>query len=798
MDAGRFRTALRLLATALERNTEPDLAVRIMLNLSHVESALGDQLAALRWCDEAARLADTPPTRALVHSQRATLHLNNGDAERAAALYDLAVPALTGSARANALMNRGVLHLQQWRNDLARRDFQEAARLYDAGADETGWAQAMHNDGYAALQAGELVVALEAMDTARGHLADLSPVAAAVCDQDIAEALLAAGQTREAVGLILGAARVFAQSRLRQHQGECEATAARVLLFSDPRRARRLARQAARRLRGTGSEWWALRADTVALAAEASLFPPDKAWLDRADETSRALRQLGLDHPAQLLDLLAARQAVTTGDLNRATALLRRGRTTERDSLTERLLESVALAARSLARGRRRQALADLRRGLDLLHHWQSTFGSLDLASGVAGSGRALALTGIRVALASQDPALVFEWSERTRELSSRVVPVRPPHDPELAADLSRIRRLTITEPEEGSPEADELSRLRGRVRHRVWLSRGSGQIGEVVEPSDLVSSLGAEDALVSYVWDRRRLHALVITDDTRVVIELGPQEPLVERLAGLQADLDMAASRWNPALANAVRASRDRRLTELARMLVDPVLSSVGDRRLVITPAGLLSGLPWSMLPGFIGRPVTVPVTATRWLATRGVPVPQEAAFVAGPDVARAIEEVKQSAARWPGAVTLTDDAATVAATLHAADGADLLHVSAHGRHAVENPLFSGVLLADGPLFGYDLDRLAQVPDVVILSACEVGRSTQRWAEESLGMVNAWLHAGARCVIASPAAVADDEACEVLQDVHRLMAGGTPPGVALAEATADRPTSFVCFGAGW
>ena len=117
-----------------------------------------------------------------------------------------------------------------------------------------------------------------------------------------------------------------------------------------------------------------------------------------------------------------------------------------------------------------------------------------------------------------------------------------------------------------------------------------------------------------------------------------------------------------------------------------------------------------------------------------------------------------------------------------------------------MENPLFSGVLLADGPLFGYDLDRLTEVPDVVILSACEVGRSTQRWAEESLGMVNAWLHAGARCVIASPAAVADEMAHDVLVRVHEGLADGLRPAAALAQALLDLdpegpPAPLVVFG---
>ena len=45
--------------------------------------------------------------------------------------------------------------------------------------------------------------------------------------------------------------------------------------------------------------------------------------------------------------------------------------------------------------------------------------------------------------------------------------------------------------------------------------------------------------------------------------------------------------------------------------------------------------------------------------------------------------------------------------------------------------PLFSGVELVDGPWFGYDIDQLAAVPDVVLLSACEVGRSQVRFGED-------------------------------------------------------------------
>ena len=49
------------------------------------------------------------------------------------------------------------------------------------------------------------------------------------------------------------------------------------------------------------------------------------------------------------------------------------------------------------------------------------------------------------------------------------------------------------------------------------------------------------------------------------------------------------------------------------------------------------------------------------------------------------------------------------------------LLHVAAHGHHVAESPMFSAVLLADGPLFGYDIAPNPALPDHVVLSSCDV-----------------------------------------------------------------------------
>jgi CHAT domain-containing protein len=126
-----------------------------------------------------------------------------------------------------------------------------------------------------------------------------------------------------------------------------------------------------------------------------------------------------------------------------------------------------------------------------------------------------------------------------------------------------------------------------------------------------------------------------------------------------------------------------------------------------------------------------------------------------------------------------------------------DVLHIAAHGRHSAENPLFSGLELADGSWFGYDIDQLPSVPQVVLLSACEVGRSSVRHGEELIGMTTAWLHAGVRWVIASAAAVNDEVAHDTLVAVHAGLRAGLDPAVALAAVehrAGAAPAPFVCF----
>jgi len=194
--------------------------------------------------------------------------------------------------------------------------------------------------------------------------------------------------------------------------------------------------------------------------------------------------------------------------------------------------------------------------------------------------------------------------------------------------------------------------------------------------------------------------------------------------------------------------------------------------------------------------------VSATSWLSQRHAAGarPERVGLVVGPRVARGAEEARVAASVWPSAHRLGGPDATVDAVTTLAAEVDLLHVAAHGRHAAENALFSGLELADGALFGYDIDRMPRVPGIVVLSACEVGRSSVRWGEEAVGMTRVWLHAGTRAVIATPVIVADDDACELLGAMHEGLTDGLAPAAALAAASARTGlvSPFQTHGAGF
>jgi CHAT domain-containing protein len=152
---------------------------------------------------------------------------------------------------------------------------------------------------------------------------------------------------------------------------------------------------------------------------------------------------------------------------------------------------------------------------------------------------------------------------------------------------------------------------------------------------------------------------------------------------------------------------------------------------------------------------------------------------------------------------LTLTHGEATVQNVVRAFDGADQVHIAAHGRFRDDNPLFCSLELADGNVTVYDLERLSRVPQRIVLSSCESGLSAVHAGDELMGFTAALFALGTCTLIAATVPVPDEATKGLMLALDEELSTGTQPATALVNARRKLPkmsvaaAAFVCFGAG-
>jgi CHAT domain-containing protein len=175
--------------------------------------------------------------------------------------------------------------------------------------------------------------------------------------------------------------------------------------------------------------------------------------------------------------------------------------------------------------------------------------------------------------------------------------------------------------------------------------------------------------------------------------------------------------------------------------------------------------------------------------------------ALAHGPRLDHAEAEITALARLYPEAKPLHGADAGAEAVAASWDGARLAHLAAHGRFRRDNPLFSNLELADGPLTVYDLESLRRAPRVLILSACEAALSGISPGDELMGVASALLALGCKTLIASVAPVPDEHTRTLMVALHAALDRGLRPARALAETQAawaqEGAPAFICLGSG-
>ncbi|GCE75391.1 CHAT domain-containing protein [Cellulomonas biazotea] len=814
------RDVARLRARALVELAKADFETR------GVPGAALDELDAMlveHEQDPSAGWSGLPPA---VAGLRGLLALRAGRQHEALHWLDEAVASIDDADPIDAcrvLLNRGVLHTDMHHVALSRADYAECARRARRAGFELLTFKAEHNLGYLDFVAGDLPEALARMEAAARILPGPSRPTALM---DRARVLLEAGLVGVADQTLAEAAELFEQHRRVRDVAECElARAECALLRGDVAAAGRFAASAARRFRRRREDAWVVRAALLGLQVDAVAY----AQARQDDPRTRTL-WAGLSRRAGRLEAMCRATGRTAWEVGaayvRIESDLARGALDDPDGLLEQLgtvrgSDPIAVrlhgrwirAKLALAAGDRARAARFVHAGQRDLALHRSRFGSLDLRTAGAVHGRALATLDVELALATGRPTAVLDAGERVRAVIGGTPRVSPPSDPDSAALLSQLRRLIDdSRGVIGRASADpvrakavrEAQRLKHEILARSWHERGQAGDDRPGRAADVRRVLAERpgSVLVDIGVHRGELLAVAASAHGMALHRLGRAADVAEVVRRVHADLEVTA---NPLVPAELREVAHRSLahgTAALESRLAPLVEVPGE--LVVVATGWLAALPWSMLAPRAGRPTVVAPSVHHWVRYAGTAPahPERVTAAAGPGLRHADDEVREVGSLWSGGEVLVADDATVARTIEVLGSPGLVHLAAHGRHEPDNPLFSSLRMADGPLFAHELDAGSQTPDLVVLSSCEVGRASVRAGGEALGMASVLLRRGVGCVVAAIAPIPDETAMRVMTRMHALLREGDPVAQAVATAMAEdaRRTGVVaplmCFGA--
>lgn len=807
--------AKRLLDEAVRLARRHDLPARlgeVLVTRGAVNHELGRPRSAQRDFDLAGRLIDDAMVAELA-AQQGALHQNRGRLAEAARLYRrvLATPGVPADVRAKIANNLGVIESQRGRPQVALGWLDQAARAA-AGVGPAYVALVAESRASATVQAGRLTDGLALFaEAARLWQAAGLPLGELRVEQ--ADALVelrllpeAHEQARAAVELLdrQGVHLMAAEAQLRVAQLS--------LLMDEAGPAAQLAEQVAGRFRRQRRASWAARADLVAIEARLRSGESRSTDIGAARRAAATLQRSGLPAAAVQASLIAGRVAAACGRRELAATAWEQARVLSRGApVLVRLRGRVAGALAGRLDGKDAVVLRHSRAGLADLARHRAALASHELRVLASGQGVELGRLGLAALVRSGSPAQVLEWMERTRAAAvSAVEPAGGPAvDDELAAMRAVQAELREHErgagrrgPVAGTRRAQLVSRqaeLEARIRQTSWLRRGDGPARRPRLSTAALREVLDGQVLVEYdVLDGELIAAVVEPGRTRLV-RLGPVAAVRFEISSLLFALRRLAWRPLPPASTAAALTVARAgLARLAGMLIGS-LRLPEHPGLVVVPVGDLQRVPWSALHP---APVSIAPAAAMWersarqrayLAGTGGVV-----LVAGPDVPGGAREIALLGEIYPDAVVLEPPASTTGGVTAALAGAGLAHLACHGRVRSDNPIFSSLLLSDGPLTVHELELRGSAPHRIVLAACESGTEVAYEGNETLGFVSSLLARGSAGLVASAIVVPDWDVVPLMGALHGAVRDGATLAAALhtARSTVDQddPRSFV----GW
>jgi CHAT domain-containing protein len=303
----------------------------------------------------------------------------------------------------------------------------------------------------------------------------------------------------------------------------------------------------------------------------------------------------------------------------------------------------------------------------------------------------------------------------------------------------------------------------------------------------DLRKVMTPEDTLIEYYADRGTLMAFVVDQRGIDVIQLpGILADIREEATEMKFLMEKFqygaayVSAHQESLLECVNAS----LKAFHDVLFAPFAERVAGRKLVIVPFDVLHNVPFHCL--FNGsryliedHEVAYAPSARLYALCRSHGIRERSrisVFGVSDSAAPHIEEEVATIRRYfPSARCFTGDAASSSALAAAAVSSDVVHIASHAVFRQDNPMFSAFKLSDEWLNAYDVCSLRMNSAMVTLSGCSTGAGRVYAGDEMLGLVRAFLKAGASSLVVSLWAVNDRSSATLMGSFYEgLRQGGS------------------------
>ncbi len=326
--------------------------------------------------------------------------------------------------------------------------------------------------------------------------------------------------------------------------------------------------------------------------------------------------------------------------------------------------------------------------------------------------------------------------------------------------------------------------------------SEGEGEgEGEAFSVAALQAALGDGEALVAYgVLDDELFACVATRDGVQLQRRLAAWPAVLDALRSTRLQLETLGhgASYLPSHLATLTARAQARLARMHALVWAPLQAALaGAHRVLLVPHGPLAELPFAALPAgedWLGQQLALALVPSARAALRGLrrpPAPARRVLALGESsrLPHAGREATQVAGLFDAARVFVGEAATLQALRDHAGSADVLHLACHAQFRSDNPRYSALHLHDQALTAEDAETLNLPASTVVLSACESALAEAGSGDEQIGLVRAFLVAGAARVVASLWPVDDAVTAVFMARFYRALRQGQGAAAALAAA---------------